>query len=306
LPPWVCEGLASYVAEQGMPPQTGDSPEQPAGVKLGGQQWRWKRATEDTLEAPQGEMSQAAAQVKFLLEGNDAAHTFEFFQAAKQAIDTEIGHSRQETRNSYRRGEAQPSTLHGAVDDLADATQEEFLAWQQDRQIGQPLLPPQPKAAPERIELERQMVFVLKLLRRFPAETVTKTRMAIHEFGAPRQPAAVAATPVQPIDLEKLWTRLTDPSAGPWATLDPDGKLLLSTEAARLRELLGLDERRFQVQRRGKRTSLIARLDEHVVLQGWLQDNRANPLRPLAQFDTIESQGKATERPQPGQQARGR
>lgn len=307
LPPWVYNGLATYVAEQGMPPQSKYPQQEPAGVQLGGQQWRWKRATEDTLDVPPPD-DLAAARVKFLLEGNDAAHTFEFFQAVKGSIATEIGRAWLEKRNSFRRGEAQPNTIRGKVDDLAAATEAEFNAWQRDPLIGQPIFLPPADAVPKQVELQRQLVFVLKLLRRFPEETVAKTRMKVHEFGAQPEPNATAAATksAQPVDLEKLWTRLTGPAAEPWATLDPDGKLLLSMERERLGQLLRLEGRDFKAERQGDRTSVAVQLDQHTSLRGWLEDNRENPRRPLARFETIDLRQKAAVQPQPAQQARGK
>src|SRR5439155_15509013 len=78
LPTWACDGLASFVAAQGLTEEeTKIGKEQenaPGAPRLGGQQWRFKRDQQDRLQSPALDRDAAAEEVKFLLTADDAEH----------------------------------------------------------------------------------------------------------------------------------------------------------------------------------------------------------------------------------------
>ena len=303
LPPWVCNGLETYAAEQAGENFPNLAPRAPSpDAPLGGQQWRGKRAGQDTLAVPATVASDSAERVKFLLAGNDASHAIEFFRAAQQSVASANRDFAQEKGIAARRGESQPNVVSGPLDDLAGATEREYAAWQQDPLIGQPMFEPGNEEKPELVALEREMVFALKLLRRFPEGNVVahQSRMKVTTFDREKGVAVVASTvqsaskirPTKPASMEELYTRITNRSREPWATIDPAGRLLLSTETARLRELLGIEERRYQTERKNEQLVLSVKLDRAHVLQGWLEENREKPLCPLAKFAIIDLAAK--------------
>jgi hypothetical protein len=81
-----------------------------------------------------------------------------------------------------------------------------------------------------------------------------------------------------------LRQRLTDPTRPPWATVDVDGHLLLSTDRARLEQLLGNQDGRYRSFIRDDRWVLAYRNQANDVTEGWLEPNPDNPQRPLASF----------------------
>src|SRR5204862_7844299 len=85
---------------------------------------------------------------------------------------------------------------------------------------------------------------------------------------------------------------LTDPAQPVWATLDVDGKLLLSTDVARVAALLAMAEERYSLETSGGRTMLARRLGDHQVVRGWLAENPEQRSRPLAKFEIASTTPK--------------
>jgi hypothetical protein len=295
LPPWVCTGLATYVARAGLPPDAPDPNANPAGVPLGGQQWRYVRGQTDVLDVTAPNLEQIereSAMVKFLIEGNDAAHALDFFNAVGDSIATVNANRFLEKGNFPPRGVAQPNKLTGPVDQLAESAVPDFEAWLKDPQMGQPVFQPAPTEKPEQVELESQMLFVLKLLRRFPegAAAVRHTGARVATFDA-KLGKAIVVQPKRagrPQTIASLYSRLTGPQTEAWATLDPQGKLLLSSDTDRLSEWLGIDERQFELDYRDDRPVVVSRLNRSTALQAWLEENPDNPQRPLAKFARVD------------------
>lgn len=293
MPPWVCDGLATNVAKQGLSEEALVPLIAKAGpaVPLGGQQWRFKRATQDRLETIPLDHDAAEAQVKFLLEGNDAQHAPELFAALRQCIDDANRARVAERGSSNRPDQREPSTSTTAVDRLAVTTRDEFSQWLKEPLMGQPLFEPDPSTSEELIQSEREMIFVLKLARRFStlARGQGQVRSRVTAFDKERK-MTVLSQPreIEPLPLAQFLAKITDQRLGEWATLDSDGRLLFSSEQDRLRTMLGLEDNRYTWQTVDGHTALITKLGDQRTLQGWLEENKENPLRPRARFAVVE------------------
>ena len=64
----------------------------------------------------------------------------------------------------------------------------------------------------------------------------------------------------------------------------PDGKLIWSHEEEKLRQLLGVEDQRYQFVRRESKWVLQTTLSDGRKLAGWLEPNSENARRPLAKF----------------------
>ena len=297
LPPWVCDGLAAYVAETGLAEVGGDKPPAAGAAArevslppaLGGQQWRSKRAADDQLEPQLAAHAEAAAHVRFLLTGNDAEHAPEFMAALQVSI-AEVNQARvQGNRITARRGESQPAAT-SRVDGLLNSLAREYDQWRRDPQIGQPVMAPDAAADAPSIALQGEMLVALKLLRRFPSgatTTLVRTRVAVFDKDrglAVKSDAASAG----PLKIADFYRQLTNPDHPAWATLDSQGQLLFSSNIRRLQELFGPEQQRFQIQRQDDRLALVARLESGKTLHGWLEENPRNPSRPIAKFALLD------------------
>jgi hypothetical protein len=289
LPPWVVQGLASHVAMIGQPPE-GPQPEAfaPKGVALGGEQWRWQRASQDRLEEHGLNLNEAEAKASFLLTGFDGKHAPQFIALVRQALDDAARNAA--AGGQFRRfaGSNQPPARHTAFDDLVQQNQSQFEAWQTDRQAGLPIVPQAQDATPEFKQAQTDMLVVLKLLRRLqvvqsavkPVKVITFDRQAGQ---------AVAATPPQPLPtISDLAKRLADLSQPPLATIDTSGRLLLSSDRRRVSELLGFDRQRFRTRQLEGKCVVATRLADGSELCGWLEDNPEKPLRPIAKFSVAK------------------
>lgn len=288
-PAWVCEGIAGYIAEKG---QTEEAIEQiqpqRTTANIGGKQWRSVRMQQDVLKPDADEHKDSVARVRFLLEGNDSAHTPEFF-AMLRASSQDVAQNRaQENVVKTRRGEVQPPIASGRGDQFFVSLENDYAKWQQEPLAGQPSYRPAEGISPETEQLQREMALVLKLQKRFSAVTKATQRTKVVTYkkettyigGAQKVALGVA----DPRDVYNDLTR----SEEPWATRDADGSLLLSTNTRRLEELFGDDGRRFTRIRRGEKWVLSFKLDNKQAMIAWLEENPESPARPEVKFDTID------------------
>jgi len=285
LPPWVVGGLAAHIARDGQPP---DAPQPndfaPRGEAFGGQQWRWKRASQDRLETHPLDRTAAGAQIGFLLAGDDGEHAPEFLAALTDAM--QAGQTNAANQLTIpRRGEAQRAAPEARLEQLLASHRSQFEAWQKDPQAGQPDCKSEANATSEVESAQRDMLVVLKLQRRLSAQRATSPSVKVATFDREKGRQAIGPTnPEPPISLAELAARLRDPSHPALATLDANGSLLLSTDRQRIDRLLGWDGQRYQMARHDDQWVLATRLADGRVLRGYLADNPDKPSRPLAKF----------------------
>ena len=274
--PWVAAGLSAAAGRSGLSDDELKSLRSSEfTARFGGQQWRYARATQDTLAYPPLDHEEAASRVNFLLKGNDARQAQALFAALASS--------------------QQSPTPSNAVDQLFDGTKADYAAWEENPLAGQPLYEPTADTPAGVLELEREMVVLLKLQRRLaqePAPTDDRgvVRPKVVTFDRTRgasivEPTKPAATQ---ISFASFAARLTDRAKPTWATLDVDGSVLLSTDEARLQELLGQRAAKYSFEQDAARTALVRRLDDGTKIRGWLEENSDNKLRPLAKFEVTK------------------
>ncbi|MBC7854495.1 MAG: hypothetical protein IAF94_13760 [Pirellulaceae bacterium] len=288
LPPWVCDGLASYVAAERLSAgEVGAIKQQEiaAGApRLGGQQWRFKRAEQDRLSVPLFDDEAAAQEVEFLLTASDAAHAPAFFAAINESIAAANKRRNQENQVTARRGEEQPAAL-GPVDQLAIQLAKPFGQWQNAPFRGQPVLEIEKSTPAEVQRAEREMAVVLKLARRFATTDQRTVQTRITAFDEEKGMTVLSRKENdRPAPLSELYQRMVAPQRPLWGTLNADDQLVLSSDRAALQEMLGLETSRYRWEADNGRSVLTTIIDGAWMLQGWLEENGEDPSRPLAKF----------------------
>lgn len=287
-PGWVCEGIAGYIGQKGESAEVIENVQPaPTTANIGGKQWRSVRMQQDVLKPDENEHQEAIARVRFLLEGDDSTHTPGFF-AMLQNSASEVQHKRAgENMIKTRHGEVQPPIASKQGDQFFTSLSEEYANWQKEPLAGQPVYVVAEDTAPEMEQLQREMVLVLKLQRRFMPAMRSNFRTKVVAFqqepkfvGGPKAALGVA-------DPRDIYRDLTDHSRGPWATRDVDGSLLLSSNAQRLEELFGDNGSRFQRIRKDDRWLLATKLPDGRLMTAWLEENKESPTRPNVKFDFI-------------------
>jgi hypothetical protein len=303
-PPWVVAGIAAVAGRTGLNTEE----LKPIAVvdqaaRIGGQQWRYRRSTEDTLDYPRLDQEEATSQMTFLLKGNDGEHAPALFAALQQAGGEAVRAAVDGGGFRPFPGDSQPATPTG-LDQLFGDLSAGYASWKQNPQVGQPVFEPAKDAASEVVAAEQEMLVLLKLTRRLSvtiaqrantAGSATATvinrgpvRTKIITYNRASGAAAISAPAKQttpPTSFAALAARLSDPAQPVWATIDADGSLLLSTDTERLQDLLAIAEQRYSLESSEGRTVLVRRLEGNQVIRGWLQDNPQDNLRPLAKFE---------------------
>jgi len=289
LPPWVCDGLASYVAAERMSPEEVKAGEAafsaPGAPQLGGRQWRFQRVQQDQLHNPKFDQSAAAQEVEFLLTANDAAHAPSFFAAIDESMAAVNKRRIQGNLVTARPGEEQPAEF-GPCDQLAIKLARNFEQWQKSPLSGQPKLDVDEKAPPEVQQTQAEMAVVLKLARRFstPRDT-SAVRTRITAFDKEKGMSILSRKEeLRPVPLPELYQKMTSHQQPLWGTLNVQGKLVLSSDGGALRELLGLEDNRFQWETENGRAILSTHVSDQWKIAGWLEENKEDPSRPLAKF----------------------
>jgi YD repeat-containing protein len=299
LPAWVVLGLAGHVARVGEPdsvPLPGEFA--PVGVALGGEQWRFARTAADRLAAPPEDLDRSALAVEYLLTGDDAVHAAALL-AAIQATN------RAQRGQAARRINSPPGNQNVGIDEprsalarLARQAEREIPAWRKDPLRGQPEFEPESDADPALVAAEREMLVVLKLVRRLttaaPSSAVAKRE---GQSSAPRAGSR----------FDELLLQLAKGSLPVLSTLDANGQLLLSTDRQRMQTLLGWDGQKYRAARQipSKANAvdlgptlpqLETRLPSGPLLIGWLADDPKRPLRPRATFEVVASRSSLADR----------
>jgi hypothetical protein len=288
LPEWVASGMAAHVARQGQGSNVQEPNDfAPAGEPLGGQQWRSNRIAQDRLALPAIDRTAAAAQVAFLLSGNDGEHAPAFLAGLVATIETKrtIAATSAATRHRGAAQRASASDRGQPLERLLAETRQQYDAWLKDPQAGQPVYEPERGTSNELKAAQREMLVVLKLQRRLASEEPGGTEVKVATFD--REKGRQLITPAAeraPLSPAAIAERLRNPSRPAIATLDADGSLLLSTDRERVSRLLGWDGQRYQLERHENQWVLSMRLADGRVLRGYLAGNADKPNRPLAKF----------------------
>ena len=288
LPDWVIDGLAGHVAFDKLPVADESVPTR-AGVHppLGGRQWREARVAQDRLSSTPQDVSAAASQVRFLLTGDDAAYAPEFFAAIRAAVQQ--GQFAAAGTVSRRRGEIVPPAAAGQLDALFAAHQSRYAAWLNDPQIGQPEFESDPTLAGDVLAIERDMLVVLKLQRKIERQDRRSPAIKIATFDRGQGKSIVGGPEFnEPPPIGELAARLRDQSQPPLATLDAEGRLLLSTDRERIVQLLGSGGDRYSQVRRDNHWALATQLLDGRTLEGRLAPHPQQPSRLVATFAIVE------------------
>ncbi len=262
------------------------------GMNLaGGEYWRLKRAEPDRLqpfdEEEEPDPNEALERVRFLLEGEDAKFAPAFLtllrQLAEEPTDPSLA-----SRAYLSRTQLLLIPEDTVIDELMAEIEPQFRAWQADPLQGQPLfLPGGDIPDPAMLSREKEMEVVLKLAQKIDmqAEAAAAIRPRVTEFGADGQQEVLSTNYDQSaINVDQLYHDLTTGNLGPWATVDSQGQLLLWTDEERLAEVLGIDEQRYRSAFKDGRWVLVTDWDDATQLEAWLEENPANPSRPLVKF----------------------
>jgi hypothetical protein len=306
LPQWVCQGLAAYAGKMPADDEGEDAlPTEETSVAQSfgiGQRPR-QRVASDRLAEPDGEENEAAQLVQFLVEGNDARHAAEFFDCLREHLAT----SRPvPDRNFQRKNDPSLPAVNESdrLNQFVAALAQEYEQWKADPQIGQPYFKAAEGTDNEFKQGQQEMLFILKLVDRFAQTESAAIRTRITTFEKGRGSATLTGTSAtRPPSLRTLVDRFTAEDRQPWATVGPDGELIWSSEEAKLRELLGVEENRYEHVWESDRWVLATRLADGRQLLGWLEPNPENAQRPLAKF-SVKASDSAEPRRQPVGQRR--
>jgi len=129
----------------------------------------------------------------------------------------------------------------------------------------------------------REMVWILKLARRFARPADEPVRPKVIENGQDRTDEFLGASygPAA-IHVDELYSELTAPDRERWATLDPEGRLIVSTNRQRLAELLANADRRYRTYMQDGHLVLESTLPSGETYLAWLEEDTDHPDRPVA------------------------
>ncbi|WP_425617786.1 hypothetical protein NA78x_001475 [Anatilimnocola sp. NA78] len=287
-PNWVTEGIAGYVAQQGATAETlAQAAPKPTTANIGGQQWRSIRAQQDVLQQPANEHADAVERVKFLLEGDDSSHAPAFFAMLRASAQDVANRRAGEKLVKPGQGQVQPSFASDFGDRLFASLENEFVNWQKEPLAGQPIYRPAKNTPAELQFLQREMMLVLKLMRRqaTPTKSSVQTKVVMFKKDPTVPKADKSQLALELADPKRAFEEMLDGNQEPWATRDIDGSLLLSSNLPRLTQLFGDDGRRFQRVRQDDRWVLMVKLDQGRTMTAWLEESDETPLRPEARFE---------------------
>ncbi len=302
VPTWICDGIASYAATQGLtdiglsPKDIASSAAKMPSGGIGLSQWRGRRIAPDKL-APAADIAstsneQAADQILFLLTAEDGVHAAKFLNIVRAVVD-----EGNKTALSDRPVRTRPENIPEPPVPPALATYLESLGskyehWQKEPLMGVPridgaLSPDQGVA-----EKQKQLLFVLKLCRRLETPQEAKSSVKVTTFDRNER----TATPVTSRSGEQTHPAITttaelleqlDKSSGnqPFSTLLPNGHLIISTfQRAELEAQLAVNDRYFRIFQDANKLKVSVPLNSREELQAWLEEDPKNPDRPIARF----------------------
>jgi len=294
FPEWVSRGLADYVAGVPLPERR---PE-----RLAPPQWTTSadasldpssfRATADTAIPRPTVTADGQLWVQFFLEGNDAQHAPAFFEVLAAAVHRRQADPRgaeHGIRNFGNTAGRSDSRLMGQL--TTPSVQEDMTAWLADPQVGQPIVEPaSDDGKPEPVEdadaqqRRQEMIQILKLARRFSWTPAERLQPRITEFRDGASEVIPVPWTEQATGLGGLYRHLSTTNR-PWATLDANGRLLMSGDRDRLAQWFARIDSRYGLYLRDGRLSIESKLPSGEVLEVWLEDNPDNTMRPIARID---------------------
>ena len=225
------------------------------------------------VQATTGTRQPSAAWARALLEAEDGQHAWKLFDALAAA-----------TRDGA--SQTSPSRVAAALTSQVDA-RKVAQTWMGDPLSGQPLLKAPPKLDDEVRPIVADMLEVLKLDRRFAPHATGPVRPKIVGSGLlPADPWA-AEKPPSHWSMRATRDRMLSPNASRWATIDARGRLLTSRNRAEIEELFDRAERRLVPVVEGEKRMLRATLHDGRVVEGWLEENREDPSRPILNIRVV-------------------
>jgi hypothetical protein len=311
MPEWVQVGLAAYFSDQVAPEAPFGTLEPPAPF-LPPTKGAWARRVmlgpgSVSIENPQ-QAAEAALWVRYLLEGDDAQYADQFFTALSttlaQGTRDRLSSTEKARGVAPRRPEPsppEPVNWNRLTRDRVGSR--EIADWLADPNVGQPLVETSPQELPldERC---REIVLILKLAKRFSAVAGTSIEPKVFEYRAKPSDDATAS-PEEPLNIAALHQQLTDPAMPRWATIDTNGRLLLSSDRERLAAIFTNPDRTYRTYSRDGHLVLEASFQSGEVLESWLEENPANPKRPIARVCQKPAEQLPTEK-KPAEQSASR
>lgn len=300
LPGWVRDGLAVYVAEKCAELNGGTKTPLPAILPLDSQYWQRQRVSRQQLEPRWPPSIDSAAQVRFFLEGFDCRFAPAFFESLRETVNTAAPSADLQARNITRG--IQLARRPTIVDYLVERLQPQYETWKREPLAGQPIIVPMGNENQTLAAAEREVALVLKLARRFSpksgavasgapgtATTRTASKVKITEFKKGTTVEAPSSqNVVTPVSIQQVYDRIAAQTV-PWATLDADGQILTSNNRDRIQQLFGLGNSSISIESREQQTIVRKYLPDGGAIEGWLEENREHPLRPIAKFAKLQA-----------------
>ncbi len=292
FPAWACEGLARYTAREGVSPEDRELALENLRMPMP----ITGRIVGELDEQDPGPAPEASDAVTFLLEGDDAAHAGTFFTAL------------QETSNAARPATPWRSAVtgpgprdagigpgprdagigDGPLEALAEELEPSYTRWREDPLNAQPRLEDVERLPAELTGLDQQLAFVLKMLQRFGDPARTRSRAKVQEFGRPATETVQPAPLPRDADLRQMHRRLLE-SDQFWATLGPDGRLLLASDDERMAEALELlRDPRLTARRDAQTWEVRYSLPDGRKVKARLEEAKAPATRPEVRFELLD------------------
>jgi hypothetical protein len=285
LPTWVRSGLASYVANQ-QALAVGDTAQPAPGTNHNVYDAYWQRervGRHQLAPAPPAE-ADAALRVLYLLEGDDARHAPTFFTSLARTLQQAPPQEQLDRTRAFRTNDQYGYETN--VDRYFAQVEDAMGAWVSNPLVDQPMIIPLDEQ-PNVTRRQQEMAFVLKIAQRKGEFGSSGIRPKI--VGG--ENAGVQSSARSPLSIEQLWRDVASTDTPLWATLDPQGNLLLSNQTDRLRELMEPHGGVYRSVMREGHWALETRVDRTTKLVAWLEENPDSPRQPLVKFERIVDQG---------------
>jgi hypothetical protein len=286
LPEWVQLGVAEYFSGTPVPARSvGSADPRESSALLPDGPWTPRSVVNEMTRASIDE-SEARLWVRFLLEGNDSRYAQQFFDAMAETLAEAAGGGQ---RSLPALGTNTPGGVdswqpESALDRLTESetVKRDMSRWLDDPNIGHPIVRTIPAQMPLD-ERHREMVLILKLAQRSLAPSDAEPGPKVYEFSREDREARMlpVGQRVASFEVTGLYRRLTDSSHTPWATIDTDGSLLMSTDRQRLDRVFNRADCRYRTHNREGCTVLEATFDSGEVFEAWIEPNEQSSQRPV-------------------------
>ena len=289
LPAWVQDGLVEYVGSIRYSKENADN----SGLKNQSRSASFRKG---------GSQHHHLALVHYLLEGNDASHAPAFFASMERTLETTrlkpnlvSNFTRYQDQRDQLMSHSWPIMSPHAtpIDRLADSPKivRGFAEWSHDTRVGQPLFDPDPGISESLRTRQREMILLLKLARRYPQNLGLSTVPVTTKWKEWSNEKSATTTTERLVYLNNLYVHLLDRAKPDWATIDINGRLLLSTDRPRVKQLVE-QSRRFRGILRNDVLVLIDRWDGNTTIEVWLEENTENLQRPIARMQLVSTRNE--------------